>query len=1449
MLTGTIHDEVIRLGWKQVTSEQPSLPDDEDLRGVSMNTENLPRKHGLPDFAVIGFGLTLAVLLVGGVLGFVSARRLSDNEQMVAHTHEVIGELEALLSTLKDAETGQRGYLLTEDAKYLQPYEDALKRLQATVAHLNELVHNPDQQARLAELETNITPRLEELRQTVALVKQGDRPAAMKIVRSDTGKAMMDDLRERVAAMRQEEDRLLRQRADESKASFRTTVVSILLSAVIGVVLVSVVFYLSRRNLLIRQRAAEVLAEEKERLRTTLASIGDAVISTDGEGRITNMNAVAESLTGWNKEEAACQHLDTVFRIVNEKTRQPVHNPATKAMKEGIIVGLANHTTLIAKGGVELAIDDSAAPIRCAKGEVVGCVLVFRDVTEHRRMEMAARSLASIVEHSDDAIIGKDVNGIITSWNQGAERIFGYTDTEAVGHPIAMLAPPDRADEMPDILQRIRRGERVDHFDTVRRAKDGRLVPISLTVSPIKDDDGKIVGASKIARDISERKRAQAALHEEKERLHATLTGIGDAVVVTDSERRVTMMNAVAQVLTGWQEEAAGRPLEEVFCIINEQTRQPVESPVSRVIREGTVVGLANHTVLIAKSGGELPIDDSAAPIRDGQGHVIGCVLVFRDITERRRADQQVADEKARIESIVNHVIDGIIAIDENGTVDAFNPAAERLFGYGQEEVIGQNVKMLMPEPFHNEHDGYLANYQRTGQAKIIGIGREVEGRRKDGSIFPMDLAVSEFWVGKRRYFTGLVRDITERKKAEAAAHRHKEILQLVHRIGKIGHWEWNSLTDENKWSPEIEALYGLKPGTFGGTYDAWTKLLHPDDLPKQEEAVRRALETGQYFTEFRVIWPDGSVHWLEARANVFKDGHDKPVRIMGVNMDVTERKRAEEQLRASEQRLAAEVEALSRLHALSTRLLAVVDVHTALNDLLENAIVTCEADFGNVQLYNPQIKALEIVAQRAFKSDFLDYFHTVRVDDGSACAQAMQTGEHCIIEDVQEDPAFEPHRSIAAPADFRGVHSTPLKDRNGGVIGMLSVHFRQPHGSSEREQRFLDLYARHAADLIERSRFEEALKEADRRKDEFLAMLAHELRNPLAPIRNGLQLMRLAKNDAPTVEQTRTLVERQFSQLVHLVDDLMDVSRISRGMIELRKQPVEMAPVVSSAVEASRPFIEQMGHELTVIRPKQPVVVDADLTRLAQVFINLLNNAAKYSNRGGHIWLTVERQGSDVVVSVKDTGIGIDANHLARIFDPFMQIDRSLEKSQGGLGIGLTLVKRLVEMHGGRIEAKSDGLGKGSEFVVRLPVVVEASKPSEPTKEDEPAVPRSSLRILIVDDNRDGANSLAMLLRIMGNDTHTAYDGQEGVEVSGQVRPDVVLLDIGLPKLNGYEACRRIREQSWGKNVVLIAVTGWGQEEDRRRSHEAGFDHHMVKPVEPQALMKLLSGLNVVKS
>lgn len=748
------------------------------------------------------------------------------------------------------------------------------------------------------------------------------------------------------------------------------------------------------------------LTESRDLLGVTLASIGDAVITTDTAGRVTFLNRVAETLTGWKQEEAVHQPLDAVFHVVNEKTRQTVDNPAARAMREGRIVGLANGTILIGKDGTEILIDDSASPIRDEQGIVAGSVLIFRDVSARRRASEVQQLLSSIVTTSDDAIVSKTLEGKILSWNAAAERLYGFTAAEAVGQSILIIIPPDRHQEEATILKKVRGGARVDHYETVRVAKDGTRLQISLTVSPIHDEQGRVIGASKIAREIGERRRTEEALHAAERQLQ----------IVTDS----------------------------------------MSAPVTRCSRDLRYLWVGKH----------------------------------------------------------------------------------------------------------------YAEWLRRAPEDIIG-------------------------------------------------HRIEEVLGA-------------------------EAMVAIRP--------------HIDEVLQGREV------------------------------------------------------RYEEQV---------------------------------------------------------------------------------------------------------------PFKGLG-PRWISAVY-TPTFDAQGQTDGWVAV----------------------VIDIDQRKRTEEALKHADRRKDEFLATLAHELRNPLAPMRNSLEVMKRAAANRELMTQARDTIDRQMSQMERLVEDLLDVSRITHNRLELRKQRVELGTVIHQAVEACRPLIECSEHDMEVKLPPQPIVLDADPARLAQVFGNLINNSCKYTEPKGHIVVSAVREGSDVIVSVKDTGIGIPADMLPRIFETFVQVDQSLERAHGGLGIGLTLVKQIVEMHGGNVLAKSEGLGKGSEFLVRLPIRIDKAPDSgAPPVPDVSSITKAATprRVLVVDDNKDSADSLATFLKMAGHEIHLAYDGIEACEVVEQMRPDVVLLDIGLPKLNGFEVCRRIREQSWGKGVVIIALTGWGQNEDRRKSIDAGFDNHMVKPVDPVALMKMLS-------
>jgi PAS domain S-box-containing protein len=396
---------------------------------------------------------------------------------------------------------------------------------------------------------------------------------------------------------------------------------------------------------------------------------------------------------------------------------------------------------------------------------------------------------------------------------------------------------------------------------------------------------------------------------------------------------------------------------------------------------------------------------------------------------------------------------------------------------------------------------------------------------------------------------------------------------------------------------------------------------------------------------------------------------------------------------------------------------------------------------------------------------------------------------------------------------------TTALRDAQGTLVGFTKVK----------------------RDLTDRKLAEDAQKRAERTKDEFLATLAHELRNPLAPIRNSLHIMRLAGDNDPTLRRVSEIMERQVDHMVRLVDDLLEVSRITRGQIELRKEPIELAAVVSRAVETSRPLIDAGRHQLAISLPTEPVLVDGDSVRLAQVVSNLLNNAAKYTNHGGQIWLSVRKEESQAWISVRDTGIGIPAAMQPLVFEMFSQVDRFSSRSQGGLGIGLTLVRSLVEMHGGEVHLKSEGTDHGSEFIVRLPLCIETAHAANSAAPRIASMVLARQRVVVVDDNRDAATSMGLLLKILGADVEVVNSGPAALLAVESYRPAVVLLDLGMPEMDGYEVAKRIRERPEFDDVMLIALTGWGQDDDRRRAHEAGFDHHLVKPADISSLQELL--------
>jgi signal transduction histidine kinase/CheY-like chemotaxis protein len=490
--------------------------------------------------------------------------------------------------------------------------------------------------------------------------------------------------------------------------------------------------------------------------------------------------------------------------------------------------------------------------------------------------------------------------------------------------------------------------------------------------------------------------------------------------------------------------------------------------------------------------------------------------------------------------------------------------------------------------------------------------------------------------------------------------------------------------------------------------------------------------------------------------------------------------------------------------------------------DKLPAGAYTCDAA-GLITYYNPRAVELWGRAPKLYDADdrYCGSFRLFGLD-GSPIAH-----DNCWMAlALRNDAEYNGREIMVERPDGRRVtalaHANPIHDEHGRLCGAVNV----------------------LVDISDRKAAEEALQTASRYKDEFLATLAHELRNPLAPLRNAVQILDLKVPRSDETTGALAVIDRQMKQMTRLIDDLMDLSRVTRNKIELQRRVVRLADIVHAALETSQPLIEAGGHRFTLTMPGELIMLEADATRLAQVVSNLLNNAAKFTPRGGHITLRVERDGDDAVLRVCDTGIGIEPEALPLIFEMFAQADHSLERTHAGLGVGLTLVRRLVELHGGTIEARSGGRNCGAEFVVRLPA---ACKPgtagrSTDTKSayDSPA---ASLRILVVDDNVDAVTTLAALLGMHGHEVRTAHDGLQALDVMKEFTPDVAILDIGMPKMNGYAVAARIRECMGENQPLLVAITGWGQEEDRLRSKAAGFDHHLVKPVDPSVLLALLRG------
>jgi len=789
--------------------------------------------------------------------------------------------------------------------------------------------------------------------------------------------------------------------------------------------------------------------------------------------------------------------------------------------------------------------------------------------------------LAAIVASSEDAIVSKTLEGRITSWNKGAERLFGYTAAEAIGQSIMMLVPDDHRDQEMSILDRVRRGQRIDQLDVIRVTKSGERRDIAVTVSPVHDRHGHIIGASKTARDITARKAAELRLQQSEE-AHRLLVDIHDATRGLH-DPAIVMREIVTRV---------GLHFDVTRCTYGDVDTRTNVVEITRGYTNGLPSVAGRYPIEVF---GPLMVDELKA----------GRTIAIADVRRHPLTDTPVAHATYERMQIVSLVCVPLLRSQTLVAVMVMSDGAPRAWAAADAELLEQ--------------------------------------------------------VAERTLFA------VEGARAEAKLRENHDVLALAMQAGKMGAWSRDLVFDTVWWSPELASIFGLPAADQDFSRERLLEFIALDDRERLPAAVAQALAAREDYVQqvrFRHA-TTGEWRWLEVRGKATYGPDDRPQMLYGLGIDITDQKQAVE-----------------------------------------------------------------------------------------------------------------------------------------------------------------------------------ALREADRRKDDFLATLAHELRNPLAPISSALHILKAPGHDAAATAQAREIMERQLAQMVRLVDDLLDVARITTGKIEMRVAPVNLAGAISDAVETAMPLITLGGQTLQVVTPDQPIFVNADRTRLAQVFANLLNNSAKYSEPGKAISLTVADEDGQAVVRVRDAGIGIHADMLPRVFDMFRQADRTGGRSRGGLGIGLFIVKRIVEMHGGNVEVSSPGLGQGTEFVVRLPALAPAEVRPAAEAPAECGVAAIRRRILVVDDNADAAESMAVLLAMHGHDTRLAHDGDAAMAAAAEFRPDLVFLDIGMPGLDGHETARRMREQAWGKSLVIVALTGWGQAEDRRRSQEAGFNHHLVKPADPALVSKLIASL-----
>ncbi len=916
--------------------------------------------------------------------------------------------------------------------------------------------------------------------------------------------------------------------------------------------------------------------------------------------------------------------------------------------------------------------------------------------------------LSAIVASSSDAILGKSLDGIITSWNAGATRLFGFSAEEMIGQSIARTIPPGRIDEEAGITARITAGERIDHYETARVAKDGREIDVSLTISPVKDAKGNVAGISTILRDIGDRKRAEQALRESEERLRFALSGAHAAAWQWNILTNEQIWSSDSYLLHGRDPKLDPPSYQDWLASLHPDDRAPIERAVRDAFERRTPEHRTEYRVVFP-TGEERWLASLSKVDYAPDGSPIRMSGINLDITEQKRVEQELQrlNQTLRAYSASGWAL--VRASDETSflreicriVVEDCGHAMVWV-GYAEQDA----EQSLRPVAHAGRGDGYLNEIRLTWADHERGRGPAGRAIRAGHHVIFQDLRTEP------------------------------------------GFEPWRAAALRRGYAACISLPLTVNDETFGALtiYSGRSHAFSASD-----------------------------VSLLQKLADDLGHG-------IGVLRLRAERASREAALRSSEARFRALVEQATDGIFVADARGAFIDVNSA----------------GCAMLGYTREELLRLTT-----ADVVDPLEVERIGP--------------------EVARFEGGEMVVSEWRFR---------RKDGSNFTGEVRGRQL--ADGRLQAIV-------IDITERKARELDLREAAQRKDEFLAMLAHELRNPLAPIRYAARVLGKLNVDEPRVEWARAVIERQVAHLARLVDELLDISRIARGKINLKKARVELSELVRQACEAAQPLMSAKGHRFEVMIPEKRVTIEGDLVRLVQVLQNLLDNAAKYTPERGRVELVAGLLGREVEIEVRDNGAGIPASLLPEVFDLFRQGEHGPDRSLGGLGIGLTLVRKLVELHGGRVEARSAGLGQGASFTVRLPAAIDAAESPSPA-EDGPFAEPAGLRVLVVDDDKAVAESTAMLLRLEGHEIRCANSGEAALRLCREFQPQAVLLDIGLPGQDGYEIAREIRSLPGGAELKLIAVSGYGHESAVARGREAGFDRYLVKPVDPEKLSALLT-------